>query len=66
METDTSGVGLGAVLAQQIEDGTLTLWRMLVELYSHMNRTTEQQSLRPLEWFGHRNILDTICMDTSV
>ena len=41
-------------------------WHMLVELYSHMNRTMEQQSLRPLEWFGQQNILDTICMDTSV
>ena len=26
----------------------------------------EQQSLRPLEWYGEQSILNTICMDMPI
>ena len=42
MKTDASRIGLGAVLAQEVEDGTLHPVAYASKLYSHMSKTMEQ------------------------
>ena len=44
MEAVALRAKLSAVLTQKVEDGTCHPVVMLAELYSHMDRTMEQQS----------------------
>ena len=60
METDASGVGLGAVLAKEIEMEHFILWHMLVEPCSSGMQPHEQNyGATELEWCGHNCIIFT-------
>ena len=66
LETDASGSGLGAVLAQRQDDGSVRPLAMQVEVYNNTRKTMVLLSWRDWLSCGLPSTSDTTCMVTGV